>query len=85
MTGALVYQNPAGLREFWWWSELYPMGKRIADAMTAQMLPAGNSVSFDATLPSSHRLRVGRARLRVRPLTRPPTLRRWRPAQGGNG
>jgi HK97 family phage portal protein len=53
MTGSLVYQNPEGLREFWWWSELYPMGKRIADALSANMLPAGNSVSFDATLPSS--------------------------------
>ena len=53
MAGSLVYQNPAGLREFWWWCELYPMAKRIADALTANMLPRGNSVSFDATLPSS--------------------------------
>lgn len=53
MVGALIYQNPTELRELWWWSELYPTSKQFSDAFTANMLPRGNSVMFDATVPSS--------------------------------
>jgi phage portal protein BeeE len=49
MVGALIYQNPAMLGEFWWRFELRPTAKRIADALTANMLPRGNSVTFDAS------------------------------------
>lgn len=48
LTGGLTYQNPAMMGEFWWRFELRPVAKRIADALTAQMLPAGNWVWFDA-------------------------------------
>jgi HK97 family phage portal protein len=48
LTGGLTYQNPAMMGEYWWRFELRPMAKRIADAFTAQMLPAGNWVYFDA-------------------------------------
>jgi HK97 family phage portal protein len=85
MTGSLVYQNPEGLREFWWWSELYPMGKRIADAMTAGMLPAGNSVSFDATLPSSSPSEPGTSTTESATAGASPNVTPLRPAQGGNG
>jgi HK97 family phage portal protein len=86
MTGSLVYQNPEGLREFWWWSELYPMGKRIADAMTANMLPAGNSVSFDATLPSSQPSEPGSSTTESATAGASPNVTPLRPAaQGGNG
>lgn len=47
--GGLTYQNPAMLGELWWRFELRPMAKRIADALTAQLLPRGNYVSFDAS------------------------------------
>lgn len=49
MEGALIYQNPAMLGEFWWRFELRPTAKRVADALTANMLPRGNSVTFDAS------------------------------------
>ncbi|MGN6760263.1 MAG: phage portal protein [Leifsonia sp.] len=45
---SLTYQNPAMLGEMWWRFELRPMAKRIADAFTAQALPAGQWVWFDA-------------------------------------
>lgn len=48
LTGGLTYQNPAMMGEFWWRFELRTMAKRIADALTAQMLAAGNWVWFDA-------------------------------------
>jgi HK97 family phage portal protein len=48
LEGALVYQNPQALGEFWWRFELRTTAKRIADAFTAQLLPAGQSVWFDA-------------------------------------
>ena len=48
LTGGLVYQNPAMLGEFWWRTELRPSSRRIAEAFTANMLPRGNSVVFDA-------------------------------------
>jgi HK97 family phage portal protein len=85
MTGSLVYQNPEGLREFWWWSELYPMGKRIADALSANMLPAGNSVSFDATLPSSSPSVPGESMTESATAGASPNVTPLRPAaQGGN-
>jgi HK97 family phage portal protein len=84
MAGSLVYQNVAGLREFWWWSELYPMGKRIADALTANMLPAGNSVSFDATLPSSQPSEPGTSMIESATAGASPNVTPLRPAQGGN-
>jgi HK97 family phage portal protein len=85
MTGSLVYQNPEGLREVWWWSELSPMGKRIADAMTANMLPRGNSVSFDATLPSSSPSEPGSSMTESATSGASPNVTPLRPAaQGGN-
>lgn len=47
--GSHVYQSPAMLGEMWWRFELRPLAKRIADALSAQMLPAGNWVTFDAS------------------------------------
>lgn len=44
----MTYQNPAALGEMWWRFELRPTAKRVADALTAQMLPAGQWVWFDA-------------------------------------
>jgi HK97 family phage portal protein len=49
LTGGLTYQNPAMLGEQWWRFELRPTSKRIADAFTAQALPAGNWVKLDAS------------------------------------
>jgi HK97 family phage portal protein len=49
LEGALVYQNPESLFEYWWRGELRPMAGTIAAALTANMLPRGASVSFDAT------------------------------------
>lgn len=48
MTGGLNYQNPALLGEQWWRFELRPTSKRIADAFSAQMLPRGQWVNFEA-------------------------------------
>lgn len=48
LQGGLTYQNPAALGEMWWRFELRPTAKRLADAFTAQMLPAGQWVWFDA-------------------------------------
>jgi len=48
MEGGLAYQNPAQLGEMWWRFELRTTATRIANAFTAQMLPRGNWVSFDA-------------------------------------
>ncbi len=45
---SLTYQNPAMLGEMWWRFELRPTAKRIADAFTAQALPSGQWVWFDA-------------------------------------
>jgi len=44
----MTYQNPGMLGEMWWRFELRPTAKRVADAFTAQMLPAGQFVWFDA-------------------------------------
>jgi len=49
LQGGLTYQNPAALGEMWWRFELRPTAKRIADAMTARLLPAGQFVWFDAS------------------------------------
>jgi HK97 family phage portal protein len=48
LQGGLTYQNPAALGEMWWRFELRTTATRIANAFTAQALPAGNSVAFDA-------------------------------------
>jgi len=48
LTGGLAYQNPAQLGEMWWRFELRTTATRIANAFSAQALPAGNWVSFDA-------------------------------------
>jgi len=48
LQGGLTYQNPAALGEMWWRFELRPTATRIANALTAQMLPRGQWVSFDA-------------------------------------
>jgi HK97 family phage portal protein len=48
LEGGLTYQNPAMLGEFWYRFELFPAGKRLTNALTAQMLPRGNQVRFNA-------------------------------------
>ncbi len=48
LQGGLTYQNPAALGEQWWRFELRPTATRIANAFSAQMLPRGQWVSFDA-------------------------------------
>lgn len=49
MEGSLIYQNPQALGEFWWRFELRSTAKRIADAMTANLLPRGNAVLFESS------------------------------------
>ena len=46
---SLTYQNPGMLGEMWWRFELRPTAKTLADALTAQALPSGQWVWFDAT------------------------------------
>lgn len=48
LQGGLTYQNPAALGEMWWRFELRTTATRIANAFSAQMLPRGQWVSFDA-------------------------------------
>ena len=48
VTGGLTYQNPAALGEMWWRFELRPTATRIANALSAQMLPRGQWITFDA-------------------------------------
>lgn len=48
LQGGLTYQNPAMLGEMWWRFELRPTATRIANALTAQALPRGQFVTFDA-------------------------------------
>lgn len=48
MTGGLNYQNPTLLSEQWFKFELRPTSKRIADALSAQMLPRGQWINFEA-------------------------------------
>ena len=49
LTGGLVYQNPEQLMRAWWLTRLRTRSKRIMDAFSAQMLPAGQSVTQDAS------------------------------------
>lgn len=46
--GSLVYQNPEMLFEVWWRSELRPLAERTQRALSANMLPRGSWVEFDA-------------------------------------
>jgi HK97 family phage portal protein len=48
LQGGLTYQNPAALGEMWWRFELRPTATRVANALSAQMLPRGQWVTFDA-------------------------------------
>lgn len=48
LDGGLTYQNPAMLFEVWWRTELRPTSKLVANALTANMLPRGSWVEFDA-------------------------------------
>jgi len=47
--GGLTYQNPLALMQMWWLTELRTVAKRIGDAFSAQMLPRGQWISFDAS------------------------------------
>jgi len=49
LQGGLTYQNPLALMQMWWLTELRTTSKRIMDAFSAQMLPAGQAVTQDAT------------------------------------
>ena len=49
LQGGLTYQNPIALMQMWWLTELRTTAKRIMDAFSARMLPAGQWVSQDAT------------------------------------
>jgi len=57
LQGGLTYQNPAALGEMWWRFELRPTATRVANAFSAQMLPRGQWVSFDA----ADTFQIGRA------------------------
>jgi len=46
--GGLNYQSPAMLGEHWWRFELRTMANLLSNALSAQMLPAGSGVMFDA-------------------------------------
>jgi HK97 family phage portal protein len=48
LEGGLTYQNPAQMFEAWWRTELRPAAGRISAALTANMLPRGSWVEFDA-------------------------------------
>ena len=48
LQGGLTYQNPAALGEMWWRFELRTTATRISNAFTAQTLPRGSWVNFDA-------------------------------------
>jgi HK97 family phage portal protein len=48
LQGGLTYQNPAALGEMWWRFELRTLATRVANAWSAQMLPRGQWVTFDA-------------------------------------
>ncbi len=49
LQGGLTYQNPTALMQMWWLTELRTTAKRIGDAFTAQMLPRGQWLTFDAS------------------------------------
>lgn len=48
LEGGLTYQNPETLFEVWWRAELRPASGRIQRALSANMLPRGSWVEFDA-------------------------------------
>jgi HK97 family phage portal protein len=48
LEGGLTYQNPETLFEVWWRTELRPAAGRIQRALSAQMLPRGSWVEYDA-------------------------------------
>ena len=49
LQGGLTYQNPVALMQMWWLTELATTSARIMNAFSAQLLPAGQWVSQDAT------------------------------------
>jgi hypothetical protein len=49
LEGGLTYQNPEALMRMWWLTRLRTRSKRIMDAFSAQMLPAGQAVTQDAS------------------------------------
>lgn len=49
MTGGLTYQNPEALFRMWWLTELRPKAKMIMEAFSANLLPAGQYVTVDAS------------------------------------
>lgn len=49
LEGGLTYQNPEALMRMWWLTRLRTRSKRIMDALSAQMLPAGQAVTQDAS------------------------------------
>lgn len=46
--GGLTYQSPAMLGEHWWRFELRPTATALSQALSAQLLPRGSYVEFDA-------------------------------------
>ena len=48
LEGGLTYQNPAQMFEAWWRTELRPAAGRVSAALTANMLPRGSWVEFEA-------------------------------------
>jgi HK97 family phage portal protein len=62
LAGGLTYQSPEMLVDQWWRLELRPTSIRVSDALSAQMLPRGSSVHFDArdvlapALPDLHKV-----------------------------
>lgn len=48
LEGGLTYQSPAMLGEHWWRFELRPMAFQLSRALSANMLPRGAYVEFDA-------------------------------------
>lgn len=48
LEGGLTYQNPETLFEVWWRAELRPASGRMQRALSANMLPRGSWVEFDA-------------------------------------
>ncbi len=61
LQGGLTYQNPMALMQMWWLTELRTTAKRIGDAFSAQMLPRGQWISFDASDITSPALEAGSA------------------------
>ncbi len=49
LQGGLTYQNPMALMQMWWLTELRTTAKRIADSFSAQALPRGQWIAFDAS------------------------------------